>query len=166
MTTKLETLAAEKTALEEEHGGEEAVFGELEKVNQKAVKDLVKELEARCNRDRRVGNCRAVARADGDEAAAKKALKAAEAALDEATYAHYPLLEEAEVMDIVVSDKWLVDLQVRLAGEAERVTQTLTQRVKQLAERYAEPMPQLAEEVSALEQKVQGHLEKMGFSWT
>ena len=69
-------------------------------------------------------------------------------------------------MDIVVSDKWLVDLQVRLAGEAERVTQTLTQRVKQLAERYAEPMPQLADEVSALEQKVQGHLEKMGFSWT
>ena len=101
-----------------------------------------------------------------EEAITKKTLKAAEAALDEAAYAHYQLLEAAEVMDIVVSDKWLVDLQVRLAGEAERVTQTLTQRVKQLAERYAEPMPQLAEEVSALEQKVQGHLEKMGFSWT
>jgi type I restriction enzyme M protein len=100
------------------------------------------------------------------EATTKKALKAAEAALDEATYAHYPLLEEAEVMDIVVSDKWLVDMRSRIDGEAERVTQTLTQRVKQLAERYAEPMPQLAHEVSALEQKVQGHLEKMGFSWT
>ena len=166
LTAKLETLAAEKTTLEEEHGGEEAVFGELEKVNQKAVKDLIKELKQDATATEELAIAEQWLQLAADEAAAKKALKAAEAALDEATYAHYPLLEEAEVMDIVVSDKWLVDLQVRLAGEAERVTQTLTERVKQLAERYADPMPQLADEVSALEQKVQGHLEKMGFSWT
>jgi len=166
LAAKIETAAAEKTALEEEHGGEGAVFGDLDKVNQKAVKELVKELKLDGDAAEELQIAEQWLRLAADEAAAKKQLKAAETALDEAALNHYPTLSADEVMDIVVADKWLVDMRARIRGEAERVTQGLTQRVKQLAERYAEPMPQLADEVSALEQKVQGHLEKMGFSWT
>lgn len=36
--------------------------------------------------------------------------------------------------------------------------------VKQLAERYARPLPQLVEEVAALSAKVDEHLRKMGFA--
>jgi type I restriction enzyme M protein len=38
------------------------------------------------------------------------------------------------------------------------------QRVKELAERYETPMPQLTERVAELEAKVNRHLERMGFA--
>jgi type I restriction enzyme M protein len=37
--------------------------------------------------------------------------------------------------------------------------------VKELAERYEAPMPQLTERVLSWKKKVNKHLEKMGFSW-
>lgn len=52
-----------------------------------------------------------------------------------------------------------------LHGEMDRISQTLAQRVKELAERYETPLPKLAERVEALEARVNHHLEKMGFAW-
>ena len=49
-----------------------------------------------------------------------------------------------------------------MQGELDRVSQTLTSRIRQLAERYATPLPQLVEEVEALAAKVDEHLKKMG----
>ena len=46
----------------------------------------------------------------------------------------------------------------------DRISQSLTQRVKELAERYETPLPQLSERVAELEEKVNGHLARMGFS--
>ena len=50
-------------------------------------------------------------------------------------------------------------------GEMERVSQRLTTRVKELAERYETPLPQAVGLVAELEAKVNRHLERMGFSW-
>ena len=50
-------------------------------------------------------------------------------------------------------------------AEMDRVSQELTHRVKELAERYEAPLPLLVSRVSELEKKVNAHLEKMGFSW-
>jgi type I restriction enzyme M protein len=47
----------------------------------------------------------------------------------------------------------------------DRVSQRLTQRVKELAERYETPLPKMASRVAELEAKVNRHLEKMGFAW-
>ena len=49
-------------------------------------------------------------------------------------------------------------------GEMDRISQALTQRVKELAERYETPMPQQVRTVAELEAKVNRHLPKMGFS--
>ena len=50
-------------------------------------------------------------------------------------------------------------------GEIDRISQALTQRVKELAERYGTPMPELIDQVTKLEQKVNRHLDRMGFAW-
>ncbi|MEK6750816.1 MAG: hypothetical protein AABZ00_01015 [Chloroflexota bacterium] len=99
------------------------------------------------------------------EATLKKAIKDAEADLDSKAYALYPKLTEAEIKTLVVDDKWFAALDVAIHGEMERVSQNLTQRVKELTERYETPMPQMNSRVDDLETKVNRHLEKMGFSW-
>jgi type I restriction enzyme M protein len=55
-------------------------------------------------------------------------------------------------------------LEASVHSEMDQISQQLTQRVKELAERYATPLPQMADRVGELEAKVNAHLEKMGFS--
>jgi type I restriction enzyme M protein len=50
-------------------------------------------------------------------------------------------------------------------GELDRVSQTLTGRIRELAERYATPLPKLTEEVKTLTARVEEHLKKMGAEW-
>lgn len=65
-----------------------------------------------------------------------------------------------------MDDKWLAELEAAIRGEMDRVSQQLTKRVKELAERYETPLPKLTSRVAELEGKVSRHLERMGFTWT
>ena len=53
----------------------------------------------------------------------------------------YARMTQPEVQVLVVLDKWLATLTGRVQGELDRVSQQLTGRIKQLAERYAKPLP-------------------------
>jgi type I restriction enzyme M protein len=77
--------------------------------------------------------------------------------------AQYGKLTEEEIKTLVVNDKWLATLAAAVQGELDRVSQTLTGRIRELSDRYATPLPQLTEEVEALAARVEEHLQKMGF---
>ena len=77
----------------------------------------------------------------------------------------YGKLTEDEIKTLVVDDKWLAALAAAVQGELDRVSQTLTGRIRQLAERYATPLPQLTGEVETLAARVDEHLKKMGAVW-
>ena len=65
----------------------------------------------------------------------------------------------------VVEVKWLDSLEQAVASEVERVSQQLTSRIEELGERYGEALPQISQRVEALDVRVAGHLERMGFAW-
>ena len=94
----------------------------------------------------------------------KKRVKDADASLDAKAYAQYPKLGEADVKSLVVDEKWMATLEAMIHGETDRISQQLTQRVKELAERYETPLPKLNDRVAELEAKVNQHLAKMGFT--
>jgi type I restriction enzyme M protein len=101
--------------------------------------------------------------AEGD---AKKALKEAQDSLDLAVFKQYPKLSIDEIKSLIVNDKWLATLESNIVAEIERVTQQLANRVKELEERYSEPLPALTQSVENLSDKVAGHLKAMGLEWT
>jgi type I restriction enzyme M protein len=47
-------------------------------------------------------------------------------------------------------------------GELDRVSQTLTRRIHELAQRYELSLPKINEEVASLAARVNKHLQKMG----
>ena len=96
------------------------------------------------------------------QAELKKTIKEKDAALDLLAYNQYAKLSVDEIKTLVVDDKWLAALETALQNELERVSQTLTGRVRQLADRYATPLPELTQRVDALSAKVDEHLKKMG----
>ncbi len=161
----LESVAAQMTEMEEEHGGEEGAFSELDKVNKANVTARLKEIKGDRDAKEEADALNAWLKLSTQEADLKKALKEAEAALDAQAYTKYPSLTEDEIKALVVEDKWLATISAAIHGEMDRISQTLTQLVKELAERYETPLPQASKQVAALEQAVSRHLERMGFSW-
>jgi type I restriction enzyme M protein len=156
----------------EEGSGEEGLLaaviegeGDKQKVTAKAVKARLKEIgRDPDDADERQALEDYNALLD-QQAEAKARLKTAQDALEEKLGAKYAQLGEDEIKSLVVDEKWLGALTAAVRGELDRVSQTLTGRIRQLAERYATPLPQLTTEVAALADRVNGHLKRMGAVW-
>ncbi len=165
LEAELEAVTARLTEMEEEHGGEEGAFSELEKVNKANVTARLKEIKG----DKEAKDESAVLnewmKLSNEEADLKKRVRDAEVALDAKAYAHYPKLTENDTKALVVDDKWLAALDAAIHGEMDSISQGLTQRVKELDERYETPIPGMVSRVAELESKVNRHLEEMGFTW-
>lgn len=153
------------TELEEENGGDEGAFSDLDKINKANVKAQLKEIKDNTDLADEVAILKKWLELSDAQAEVKKKVKAAEVALDKKAYEKYPTLTEDEVKVLVIEDKWFSTLESTIRGETDRVSQTLTGRIRQLAERYATPLPQLTDEVAALAARVDGHLKKMGAVW-
>lgn len=162
---KAEELGREIEELVEEHGGEGGLLAdaltEAGKLTGASVKARIKTGEADAEEAALLKNAEALIK---DEAAAKKAAKAAEEALTEATLKKYPELTEEESRAVVVEDKWLADINEVIEAEVEVRTEQLTARVRVLAERYGDTLTNLSDDVDLLSAKVFSHLQAMGFA--
>jgi type I restriction enzyme M protein len=97
------------------------------------------------------------------ESALGKQVKEAEAELDKKLLAKYRVLLSDDIKGLVIEDKWMTTIEKEIKTEVERVSQRLSQRIKELAERYERTLSDISNTVSEYEQKVQEHLAKMGF---
>ena len=164
-----DAIGRQMEELDEEHGGEEGLLNEAKNDKGKLTKLSVKARQTAIRRDPEAADERKLLNAYANlidrEAAAGKAVRDARKALDARVIAQYAKLTEAEIKTLVVEDKWLAALSASVQGELDRVSQALTGRIRQLAERYATPLPRLAAEVETLAARVDEHLKRMGFSW-
>ncbi|MHB8949686.1 MAG: type I restriction-modification system subunit M [Rhodoferax sp.] len=178
----VEALEAERDAITrqmeeqyEEHGGEGGLLEEGKtdkgKLTAKSVKDRLKALQALTVRAEiaeaqdEIKALKAYAALLEQEATASKKAKDAQKTLDAKVAAKYSHLTVADIQTLVVQDKWLATLTASVQSELDRVSQALTGRIRQLAERYATPLPALGDEVEVLASRVDEHLKAMGFVW-
>ena len=177
-----ETVATTLQELEEEHSGDEGYFSDYDKVNKANVLKRLKEILASKPKTNAKKQTLPLA-AEGETAYGEQAIleqyleltekqtelnkkiKEAEAELDKKTLARYKTLTETEIKQLAVDDKWMASIERSVKTEMERISQRLTQRIKELAERYETPLPKQTTDVAELENKVSAHLQKMGFVW-
>ena len=167
LEAQLAALAQQMEEMAEEHGGEGGLLEDAKNDKDKLTKASV------------AARLKEIGKTDPDTADERQALqdylalieqeadtgaklKTAQDALMAKVDAKYGKLTEDEIKTLVVDDKWLATLAAAVQGELDRVSQTLTGRIRQLAERYATPLPQLTDEVATLAARVDGHLKKMG----
>jgi len=160
-----ENIVAQLTELEEEHSGEDGCFAELDKVNKGNVQGRMKEIKDDADAKDEITALKAYLKLLTRQTVTTKKIKDATAELDKKVYAKYPTLTEDEIKTLVVDDKWMETIEKAIQTEMDRISQRLTQRIKELAERYETPLPSQADEVKELENRVNAHLEKMGFVW-
>jgi type I restriction enzyme M protein len=167
LEAQLDALVQQMEEMAEEHGGEGGLLEDARNDKDKLTKASV------------AARLKEIGKTDPDTADERQALQAylaltdhegdtaaqlttAQDALIAQVAARYGQLTEAEIQTLVVDDKWLATLAAAVQGELDRVAQTLTGRIRQLAERYATPLPQLTGEVATLAARVDAHLQKMG----
>jgi type I restriction enzyme M protein len=164
-----ETLSRSLEELNEEHGGEDGLLADARTDKGKLTKASVKARLAEIKGDADAAEERSLLKEClsiiESEADAAKLLKDTQKILDAKVAAKYGTLSEDEIKTLVVDDKWLTQLDSDVQSELDRVSQALTGRIRQLAERYAAPLPKLTEEVEILTARVDEHLKKMGATW-
>lgn len=169
LEAQVEALGQELEEMREENSGEDGLLEEVRddkgNISKKSVQARLKEVrhDAEAGDERRA--LQAYLELLDRETEANSKLKTARADLDKAVATRYGTLSEDEVKALVVEDKWLRDLGNAVEGEMDRVSQALAGRVSQLAQRYQAPLPALARDVECLSQRVEEHLEKMGFCY-
>ena len=172
LDSQLASLEQQLDEMREENSGEDGLLAEViegegdkQKITAKAAKARLKEIgEDPLYADERAA-LEAYADLLGQQTKVKAKRKAAQENLDKKIDARYPTLTETEIKELVVDDKWMARLSAAVQGELDRVSQTLTGRIRELAERYATPLPRLAREVETLAARVDEHLTKMGATW-
>lgn len=170
---QIEQLTTELQEKEEEQTDESDLFenvksksgkSEAEKINKKLIEKRLKEIK---------GDKKQIEEFDAITwylnkleklAIAKKALKDAQKALEQKVWDKYKTLSDDDLKAMVVDDKWISHLEHAVQNEMQRISQRLTQRIKELADRYETPLPTINKEVTELEKKVNAHLAKMGYS--
>jgi type I restriction enzyme M protein len=164
-----EAIATEITELEEEHNTEEGLLADVpDKVNKGNVQKRLKAIDTpklKTENAEEIKVLKAYLKLIDDQTALNKKIKVALAELDKKVIKRYKTLTEDEIKQLVVDDKWMTVLERDVKTEMERISQRLTQRIKELAERYETTLPQQTTEVASLESKVNTHLQKMGFIW-
>jgi type I restriction enzyme M protein len=170
-----EGIASQLTELEEEHSAEDGYFAELDKVNKANVQKRLKEVLATTPKSKKAkasepevtygeqSVLELYLKLLDDQSELSKKIKEANADLDKKVIERYKTLTEDEIKQLVVDDKWMASIERSVKTEMERISQRLTQRIKELAERYETPLPKQTNEVKLLEEKVSKHLEMMGF---
>ena len=164
-----EAISRQMEELDQEHGGEEGLLADAKNEKGKLTKASVKARLEEIDEDKDAYDEREKLEEYfaliETEAAANKKLKEATKALDAKVAEKYETLGKDEVKTLVVEHKWMGALAAVVQAELERVSQALTGRIKDLSERYAEPMPEIATRVAELTEKVGDHLSKMGFNF-
>src|SRR6266700_1497378 len=164
-----EAITRKMEELDEEHGGEGGLLEEAKnekgKITRASIHARLKDILT----DSDVIDERAMLyeylNLLEQEMEAGRKVRNAQKALDAKVASRYKTLSENEVKTLVVEDKWLAILASDVQTELNRISQVLTGRIKELAERYITPLPRLTEEVETLSAQVHEHLKKMGFVW-
>ncbi|MBB6187533.1 class I SAM-dependent DNA methyltransferase [Rhodanobacter sp. MP7CTX1] len=163
---ELQAASASLAELEEEHGGDDAAFSGFDVINAAAVKERIREIGNDADNLDELEVLTRWQKNSQQITVLKKYVKEAEAALDQQAHDRYVMLSKSEIQSMVIDDRWMAHLEAAVQGELERVSQTLTGRIRELAVRYATPLPQLTDEVAVLAARVENHLKRMGASWT
>lgn len=176
-----EIISSEITELEEEHSGEEGYFADYEKINKATITARIKEIKLEQKQEMKLAADPEVKYGEAEVSEidilnkyleltdklsdVSKQIKSAEIELDNKLYAKYPTLSVDEIKALVVDDKWMQTIETSIKSEIDQISHSLSNRIKELAERYESPLPSIDKEVTELESKVSAHLEKMGFVW-
>ncbi|BAV94593.1 type I restriction-modification system, DNA-methyltransferase subunit M [Ichthyobacterium seriolicida] len=170
LNTKLESTQAEITSYQEEHAGDEGLLSyatnDKGTITKAMLTKYIEEIKTDPAEKEALTIANALLKFFTEETTLKKQIKTKEAELDDLTLKQYSKLTETDIRTLVVDNKWIASLSALMQSEIDAISQRLTGRIKELAERYENTLGELTTSTKTLEENVSAHLEKMGLVWS
>jgi type I restriction enzyme M protein len=174
LEAEIETIKSKQEEIIEENSGEESLLAEVTddkgKVTKAAVEKRIKELTTKKGKvkeeDKEEFDLLETYKWLLEEEAEKNTkIKTAKAELEKKVITQYPKLSIDEIKTIVIEKKWVANIEQRICTEMDNISHRLTQRIKELADRYETPMPRLTTDLATLTKKIENHLKQMNYKW-
>jgi len=162
---QIESAKAELEEIQQETEVENGIFSDLEKVNLTSVKGLLKQRKSEKAPKEEIAVIENYIRLNEAISIFTKLIKIEKETIEKLVTERYPKLSESEIKDLVINKKWIKHLESCLYEEKEGMSQTLTLRIVELAERYNVTLPEMETALNEYEAKVKSHLQKMGWQW-
>ena len=164
LEAKRDSITQQIEELEEEQGGDEGYFSQLDKVNKANVQKRLKELEKEKSEmdfkiaaepktkynnseDDEAGVLKKYLKLSDQVAVANKKIKEAQAELETKLLAKYAALSEDEIKVLVVDDKWMTHLYTQVQSEMQRISQRLLKELKNLPNAMTHPYQKLIQKL-------------------
>ena len=169
LQNELNGITQQMDTMDEENQDEEDLFSEVRSDSEKISKgEIVKRIKEIKNDSEFIDELKTLTEYQKlveKQSDLKKQIKLDEEQLGKDLFGKYKNTTESQIKELVILDKWLASINNSINEELEKISRNLAGRIKELAERYANPLPNLTEDVQAFTKKVDDHLGKMGFKW-
>lgn len=166
---KIEQLEQEKEELLEEHSGEDSIFEEVKSdagnITKGNVNKKIRELKNDPDEQEDYETLVAYKALDDEISKIKKEIKTEKESLIKLVNEKYETISKDDLKALIIEDKWMQQITEDVNEELDRVSQRLTARIEELAERYEDTLPELEKDYELLVSKVDNHLQRMGFEW-
>lgn len=170
LQSDLDSTIVEMDELRDENGGEDGLLTEpmddKQKISKKSLEARIKELGKRDADNADEWNMlEKYKKLMAKEAKLKASIKKALSELEVKVIKKYPVLTIDEIKTLTVDKKWMTTMEQLVKSEMDAISHRLTERIKELGERYETPMPKLTNDIADLSAKVEDHLKQMNYTW-
>jgi len=162
---ELDAVSADLAAFIEENSGDDGPLSEAfdgDKTSKALALKAIKTAKDRNADSEELAALRELAGKFAQEADVKSTVKEAARSLDERVLARYSKLDEPQVHELVLADKWLRALNNAWKSDFQIVTGQFIDRLTQLNDRYALTVSALHQQAQHLDNVVSAHLAAMG----
>jgi len=163
---ELDSIKSRKAEIDEEHGTEEGLLEDAYtdgKTSKKQLKDTLVNLGKRDEENAEAFDLLTeYLELLEKEPSLKKSLNALRDEIERKVISKYPKLSEEEIKTLIVDKKWFSTISERIESELDNISYRLSNRIKELADRYEKPLVEIEKEVDDLTSKVEEHLKAMG----
>ena len=158
LNNDLNNLSKEFDLMVEENTGDEEIFNDGDKVNEKLIKDKIKE-----ESDENIVILNKLLDNLSSQKELKKNIKAYQEALNALVVNKYNSFDEDTSKDLIIAKKWFKSIERSFNDKYEGLTYDLSNKITDEYENYEETLTQLSIKASNLESSVLKDLERMGF---
>ena len=162
----LEDLASKKSDLDEETTEDDDPFSEVRSqqgINKTAVLKRMKEIRNKLEFVEEYKALKEYMALLTEEASIKGKMKELQGNLDEKLLDKYKVLTTEEIKKAVIETKWFSHIKDSLQVKIDEVFSRLSERIYELEERYATPLPEIMSRVEELTATVEDHLKELGY---
>lgn len=158
LNNQLNDLVSDYDAIVEENTGDEAIFNDEEKINEKLIKEKIQE-----ETEENIKVLKEMLNNLSKQKEIKKDIKEAQEELNSLVIEKYKTLDEKTSKELIINKKWFNDLENKFNDMYEDIIYDLSDQITNEVENYENTLAKLLKETSDLETIVLKDLERMGY---